>query len=128
MIKKGLRTVLYVLLALFMVITFYLIFNAGNPKSLVRYIIKDTSYDITLTVASGVVIVVCALFLGMGKGNDPIKNLLDTNRPHIESLKGKGKSDEEIADSFIKQLKITSKVMEKLIKRKTLRYIARMDK
>lgn len=111
-----------------MLLTFYLIFNAGSPTSLVRRIIRDTSYDIALTVGSGVCIVVCALLLGMWRGKDPIKDLLDTNRPYIDTLRSKGQSDEEIAASFVKQLKVRSKAMESLIMRKTLRYLERLEK
>ena len=55
------RKILYFFLGLIMLIDFYLIFNAGNPNSFLRLLVKDTAYDISITVALSIVIVVISL-------------------------------------------------------------------
>jgi len=128
MIKKQARIVVYIFLVIFMTTTFYLIFNAGNPGSLVRYVIKDTSYDILLTVVSGALIVVCVLILGFGRNDkDPIILTLESNRQHVDTLRKKGTPDDDIAVSFVNELKIKSGVMRSLILKKVRRHLKRME-
>ena len=53
--KSALRLALFVLVILLLLLTFYGIFNAGNPNSIFRLVVKDPGYDVTITVALAVV-------------------------------------------------------------------------
>jgi hypothetical protein len=124
--KETTRRVLFILLIVLMAIDFYAIFNAGNPRSLFRYVIRDTRYDvaITLILSAGIVVVVLIL---TAERTGRLKGLLDMNRDYILELRGKGKSDEEIAESFLNELKAPPGVLRSLAKRRVLRYLSRLE-
>ena len=77
--KETTRRALFILLVVLMVLTFYAIFNAGNPHSLFRYVIRDARYDVAVTLALSACIVVLALLLTAERSNR-LKGLLDLNR------------------------------------------------
>ncbi len=117
------RKLLFILLIVLMVLTFYAIFNAGNPHSLFRYIIRDTRYDVAITLALSAGIVVLVLLL-TAESSSRLKGLLDLNRGYIEELRRKGKSDEEIAESFLNELKAPAGFLRAIAKRRVLRYLS----
>ena len=123
--KKN--TILYIFLIFLMITAFYAIFNAGNPNSLFRFIIKDPSYDILITFILGAFILFISLSLNRRKGESPIDILLENNRDYIIKLKDKGRSDNEIADSFLRELKIKNPLSKRLIKNKTLKYLEQLN-
>jgi len=121
--KESSRKVLFILLIVLMVLTFYAIFNSGNPRSLFRYIIRDTRYDVAITLALSACIVVLALLL-TAERSSRLKGLLDLNRGYIEELRRKGKSDEDIAESFLNELKAPAGFLRAIAKRRVLRYLS----
>jgi hypothetical protein len=123
--KESTRRTLFILLVVLMALTFYAIFNAGSPRSLFRYLIRDTGYDvaITLVLSFGVVVVVLIL---TAERTGRLKGMLDMNREYILELRGKGKSDAEIADSFLNELKAPPGVLRSLARGQVLRYLARL--
>jgi len=124
--KETTRRALFILLVALMVLTFYAIFNAGNTRSLFRYLIRDTGYDvaITLVLSFGVVVLVLVL---TAERTGRLKGLLDLNRDFILELRRKGKRDEEIAESFLNELKAPQGVLRSLAKHRVLRYLARLE-
>ncbi len=125
--KRGLKKYSYYVLAILVIIVFYLIFNAGNPRSLLRLLIKDPSYDVTITVVLSLFIVVISIFVASGKEDDPIKHMLDINTEHIKKLRNKGKSEVEIAESFLKEIGVKRGLLYPFIKRRVLRYLSKID-
>ncbi len=125
--KKNIKKYSYYVLAVLVVVVFYLIFNAGNPKSLLRLVIKDPSYDVTITVILSLFIVVISIFVASGKEDDPIKHMLDINVEHIRKLRNKGKSEIEIAESFLREIGVKRGVFYPFVKRRVLRYLSKMD-
>ncbi len=127
--KPGIRKLLYIILIILVVPTFYSIFNIGNPKSLFRHIIADPSYDIVITVF----LAVCMAGIGIAlsqqtKRENSIEHMLDVNKEHIQFLKRKGKTDYAIAEEFLQQMQVERKgVLYKLAIRKVLRYLDKMD-
>jgi hypothetical protein len=119
------RRVLLVLLAVLIALTFYAIFNAGNPRSLFRYVLRDARYDVAVTLALSAGIVVLVLLLTAGRF-DRLKGLLDLNRSYIEELRREGKSDGEIAESFLNELKAPAGFLRAIAKRRVLRYLSRL--
>jgi hypothetical protein len=125
-INSTLRVALFILVVLLLLLTFYGIFNAGNPNSLFRLVVKDPGYDVTITVALAVVSFALILLLTAGGGQGRLLHLLEINRDHIQSLRGKGKSDEFIADSFLSELGVKSGLLYSLAKRRVLRYLSKL--
>jgi hypothetical protein len=125
--QSPLRLVLFVVLILLMLLTFYSIFNAGNPNSLFRLLIKDTSYDISITVALAVGAFVLVLVLTMGSGQNRLRHLIEINAEHIRTLRQKGKSEVSIAESFLSELGVRSGLLYRLAKRRVLRYLSKLE-
>lgn len=123
--KDTTRRILFVALLVLMVASFYAIFNAGNPRSLFRLLIRDTSYDvaITMVLSLGVAALVLAL---TAERTGRLKGILDMNRDYILELRRKGRSDAEIADSFLNELKAAPGVLRRLAKARVLRYLAKL--
>lgn len=107
-----------------MVLDIYLIFNAGNPNSLLRLLIADTSWDILVTfiVSLGIVLISFLVFNPVNKENDNLLILLKANQSHIAKLKEKGKTPEEIADSFLMELKLKG-IFRLAAKKRVLKYL-----
>jgi hypothetical protein len=123
--KESTRRTLFILLIVLMVLDFYAIFNAGNPRSLFRFLIPDPRYDVLLTLllSCGVLVVVLIL---TAERTGRLKGLLDMNRDYILELRGKGRSDAEIADSFLNELKAPPGLLRSLARARVLRYLARL--
>ena len=124
--KSSLKKLLYILLVLFMILTFYAIFNAGNPNSIFRFLIRDTSYDITITVVLSIIVAVLVITLTAGRENS-LKHMLGINADHIRDLRRKGKSDQHIAESFLRSLGAKKGILYTLAKQRVLRYLSRIE-
>ena len=123
--KDSVRTVLWILLAVFMVLAFYAIFNAGNPNSLFRLIVEDPGYDVLITLILGGCIFVLAIALTASR-KSTIQHLLEINKDYIQQLRSKGRSDVEIADSFLSEMGSKGGLLHGLAKRRVLRYLSKL--
>ncbi len=124
--KQSLQWFLTILLILFLVLTFYAIFNVGSQRSVFRLLVSDPSYDVTITLALGAVAAGLAVALYAGRAETPIKQVLDMNAEHIRELRQDGKSDEYIADSFLRETGSKKGIMHTIARRKILRYLSRL--
>lgn len=124
---KSKFPILYAILVLLMALDIYSIFNAGNPESLFRYVIRDPKWDIVTTgvLSLGIVIIVIIMNSKRTKAEDPVYLILLENRAYIEKLREKGKGDAEIAASFIGSLK-AGKLTKKIAYHKALTYLKRI--
>jgi hypothetical protein len=123
--KDSVRKVLWVLLAVFMVLAFYAIFNAGNPNSLFRLIVADPGYDVLITLILGGCVFVLVIALTAGRKSS-IRNLLEINIEYIQELRGKGRSDVEIAESFLTEMGSKGGLLHSLAKWRVLRYLSKL--
>lgn len=125
--KERTRLFFYIFLAALMVADLYLIFNAGNPHSLLRHLIKDPGWDISITVIVSVTIMLIASFVfnPYQKGQDQLFMLLQTNKPYIQKLQSKGKSDLEIVNSLLNELKLKG-LSRRIIKKRALKLLPRI--
>ena len=123
--KDSVRKVLWVLLAVFMVLAFYAIFNAGNPNSLFRLIVADPGYDVLITLILGGCVFVLVIALTAGRKSS-IRHLLEINSEYIRELRGKGRSDVEIAESFLTEMGSKGGLLHSLAKWRVLRYLSKL--
>ena len=121
------RKILFFLLAGIMLIDFYLIFNAGNPDSFLRILIKKTEYDISITIGLSILIVLISFSMIRNNDQNSIKNILVKNSQYIIQLKNQNRSDEEIADSFLKEFGAEKGLFNVLLKRRVQRYISKIS-
>ena len=105
--KTTTRRILYIILVILVPITFYSIFNMGNPNSLFRHIVPDPRYDRLITVALAITMAAIGLILSSQATRDrSLEHMLDINSDHIRELKKEGRSDESIADEFLEKMEI----------------------
>ena len=124
--KDSLRRVLWILLAVFMVLTFYGVFNAGNPRSLFRLVVRDPGYDIALTLGLSAMVAVLVVLLTMGR-EQTFGRLLETNAEYMRELRSKGHSDVQIAESFLAELKVRKGgLLYSLAKGRVMRYLSKL--
>jgi len=123
--KETSRRALFILLVALMVLTFYAIFNAGNPRSLFRFLLADTRYDVAVTLVLSFAVVVLVLVL-TAERTGLLRGLLDMNREYILELRRKGKSNEEIAESFLNELKAPPGVLRSLARGRVMRYLSKL--
>jgi hypothetical protein len=123
--KQSTRRVLFILVVALLALDFYAIFNAGNPRSLFRLILAQTRYDvlITLLLSFGVVVLILAL---SAERTGRLKGLLDMNRDFILELRGKGRSDGQIAESFLNELKAPPGLLRSLARARVMRYLSKL--
>ena len=124
--SASVRKFLYFLLAIIMMIDFYLIFNAGNPNSFLRLLITRTDYDISITVGLSILIVLISFSMIRDNDQNSIKNVLERNSGHIAELKKQNRSNEDIAESFLKELGSEKGLFHNIVKWRVLRYLAKM--
>jgi hypothetical protein len=125
-IKRSARYLLFVLLGVFMLFTLYSIFNTGNPNSLFRFIVKDPSYDLAVTVALAVSVGVLVILLTASREQNSLEHLLEINLEHIQRLRRKGRNDAEIADSFLREVGSRQGFLHSIAKRRVLRYLSKL--
>ncbi len=123
--SSQLRKILYFFLAFLMVVDFYLIFNAGNPNSFLRLLIKDSSYDITVTVVFSVIIAIISMMMIRGSDQNSIKAILERNASHILAMKKQNRSNEDIAESFLDEIDV-GKLSRILLKQRVRKYISKI--
>jgi hypothetical protein len=125
-LKRSTRILLYVLLIVFMLLTLYSIFNAGNTESLFRVIISDPAYDLVLTVCLALCVGVLVILITASREQNSLEHLLEINSDHIQELRGKGRTDTEIAESFLTEMGSKGGLLHGLAKRRVLRYLSKL--
>jgi hypothetical protein len=109
-----------------MILTLYAIFNTGNPQSLFRVVIEDPAYDVAVTVGSALCVGVLVILLTASREQNSIEHLLEINTDYIRQLRRKGRSDAEIAASFLENIGSRSGLLHRLAKRRVLRYLSKL--
>lgn len=127
--KPQTRKILYIVLVILVIPTFYSIFNMGNPRSLFRHIVPDPSYDVIITIVLAVAMAAIGIILSQNsRRENSIEHMLEVNKEHIRFLKSKGKTDYSIAQEFMQQMQIQqSGLLYKMAQRKVLKYLSKMD-
>jgi hypothetical protein len=120
------RLVMFILLGVFSLLAFYAIFNTGNPNSLFRLIIKDASYDLIVTLGLGLAIGSLVILITATREGSSLTHLLEINSDYIRELRRKGKTDIEIADSFLSKMGSKGGLLHRLAKRRVLRYLSKL--
>ena len=124
--KRISRTVMFIFLGVFSLLVFYAIFNTGNPNSIFRLVIKDTSYDLAITVGLGLVVGALVILITLTRGESGLSHLLEINTEYIHKLRRKGRTDVEIADSFLSEMGSKGGLLHGLAKRRVLRYLSKL--
>ena len=123
--KSKTILIFYILLAVLMAADLYMIFNVGNPNSLIRPLVGP-EYDVIVTISVSAVIAFLSFFVFRDHKADPITEMLMQNREHVDRLRTEGKSDDEIAESFLVELEKVGRVGNRT-RRIVLKTLKRME-
>ncbi|HUX13389.1 MAG TPA: hypothetical protein VMW87_10190 [Spirochaetia bacterium] len=124
--RQSLQWVFYGLLCVLMLATFYAILNAGSPHSLLRYIVRDPAYDVSIALGLGIVVGAIAITLYTVRRESPLKTMLESNVEYIHKLRRKGKSEEDIALSFLNEIGSRRGPLHLIAKRRVLKHLSRL--
>ncbi len=124
--KQKTAMAFYIVLAVLMLTDFYLIFNVGNPDSLLRSILPSTEYDVVVTLGVSALIAFLSFFVFRGKGDDTVEKMLRENSAYIRQLRSDGQSDEDITGSFLAELAKAGRV-GRGTRRKVLTFLKEME-
>jgi len=92
---------IYILIVVFGMVGLYAIFNVGNPHSLLRLFIKTDVYDIYIVMGVSLIVFFLGFLVFYFRQQEGYTNLLWTNKDRIRSLRGKGYTDEQIAEDLL---------------------------
>lgn len=98
--RKLLHTI-YGLMILIGLVAMYSLLNTGNPDSLLRLIFPDPQDDLYVAILSSVLVFILGFFVFFSRDREGFRQLVRLNADQIRSLRQKGTSDEEIADSIL---------------------------
>jgi len=111
-------SVTYVLLILVGIVTFYALFNVGNPHSLLRYFIKTDAYDLYIAMGGSLAVFFLGFLIFYFRQQEGFTELLWINRDRIDALRKKGYSDEQIAEDLLGALGMKSGYRYKMTKKR----------
>jgi len=95
---------IYILIVVFGMVGLYAIFNVGNPHSLLRLFIKTDVYDIYIVMGVSLIVFFLGFLVFYFRQQEGYTNLLWANKDRIQSLRGKGYTDEQIAEDLLSAL------------------------
>ncbi len=96
--------IVYIFLVSTGIVTFYAIFNIGNPHSLFRLIIKTDRYDLYIVMGGSLVVFFLGFLVFYFRQEEGFSQLLWLNRDRIRSLRKQGYSDDQIAEDLLSAL------------------------
>ena len=89
-------------------------------------IIRDPGYDLVITVGLALCVGVLVILITASREQNSLEHLLEINTEHIHELRRKGRTDTEIAESFLRQMGSRQGLLHRLAKRRVLRYLSKL--
>jgi hypothetical protein len=123
-LPKHFLYTIYVLIILIGLVAMYSLLNAGNPDSLLRPLLPDPKDDFYVAVISSVLVFILGFFIFFARDREGFRQLVQLNADHIRTLRKKGKSDEEIADSILAAMGSAGGYRHNLARKKLLIYLS----
>jgi hypothetical protein len=126
-VKPILRWMLYILLCLCVLSAGYAILTAGSPHSVLRIVVADPAYDVTIALVLSIAAALLGLFSRSFSRPDGLARLLEMNAAHVRELRTAGMKDGEIADSLLEHLGSRGGLLHRYARRRLLRHLSRME-
>ncbi len=124
--QKIKKVIWWTFIVVYVVITIYLLYNVGNPHSLLRYFIKDTSYDLYITFAFAFSMSLISFFTSLVKENRDYRELIENNIDYIRELRRKKWTDEQIAESILQALGSREGFHHRYARRKLVLFLSKV--
>ncbi len=110
--------IVYILLVLTGIVTFYAIFNIGNPHSLFRLIIKTNRYDLYIVMGGSLIVFFLGFLVFYFRQEEGFSQLLWLNKDRIRSLRKQGYNDDQIAEDLLSALGMKKGYRYKMTKKR----------
>lgn len=123
--QKLIFYTIYILMVSIGLVAMYSILNAGNPDSLLRSVFPDPAIDVYIAGISSFIVFVLGFVVFFTRDQEGFRNLIELNRNQIRSLRNKGKSDEEIADSILAAMGSRSGYKHNLARKKLVIHLSK---
>ncbi len=123
--QKLILYAIYTLMVSIGLVAMYSILNAGNPNSLLRNFFPDPASDVYIAGISSFIVFVLGFVVFFTRDQEGFQNLIELNRNRIQSLRDKGKNDEEIADSILAAMGSRSGYKHNLARKKLIIYLSK---
>ena len=120
--------IVYILLVSTGIVTFYAIFNIGNPHSLFRLIIKTDRYDLYIVMGGSLVVFFLGFLVFYFRQEEGFSQLLWLNRDRIRSLRKQGYSDDQIAEDLLSALGMKRGYRFKMTKKRLVLELSSMPR
>lgn len=104
--SNQVKKAFFAIVAVLSIAIVFLIFNAGNPNSILRYIIKNPSYDVLILIILSVALSIMSFYYAHTNETVGYEKIVQANLKNIRKLKKSGKSNEEIAKSILNAMNI----------------------
>ncbi len=82
-------------------VAMYSLLNTGKPDSLLRPFFSDPKNDVYVAVISSILVFILGFFVFYDRDRESFRQLVALNADRIRSLRQKGQSDTEIAESIL---------------------------
>jgi branched-subunit amino acid transport protein AzlD len=105
-VSNQVKKAFFAIVAVLSIAIVFLIFNAGNPNSILRYIIKNPSYDVLILIILSVALSIMSFYYAHTNETVGYEKIVQANLKNIRKLKKSGKSNEEIAKSILNAMNI----------------------
>ncbi len=120
--------IVYILLVSTGIVTFYAIFNIGNPHSLFRLVIKTDRYDLYIVMGGSLVVFFLGFLVFYFRQEEGFSQLLWLNRDRIRSLRKQGYSDDQIAEDLLSALGMKRGYRFKMTKKRLVLELSSMPR
>ena len=104
--SNQVKKAFFAIVAVLSIAIVFLIFNAGNPNSILRYVIKNPSYDVLILIILSVALSIMSFYYAHTNETVGYEKIVQANLKNIRKLKKSGKSNEEIAKSILNAMNI----------------------
>ena len=105
-------------------VAMYTLLNAGNPNSLLRPIFPDPRDDVYVAVITSILVFILGFVVFYSRDREGFGQLIAMNAEKIRKLRKKGASDEEIAESILAAMGISSGYRYRMAHRKLVAYLS----
>ncbi len=121
---SNIKFIIYILMITVGLIAMYSILNAGNPNSLLRSIVPNSQHDVYVALGSSVFVFLLGFVVFYTRDREGFQQIIQLNEKKIRSLRKKGKSDDQIADSILSAMGSKGGYKYKMAKRKLAAYLS----
>ncbi len=118
------KFILYFLMISIGLLAMYSILNAGNPKSFLREFVPNPRHDVYVALGTSLLVFILGFFVFYGRDREGFQQIIQLNDGKIRSLRKKGISDDEIAESILSAMGGRGGYRYKMAKKKLVVYLS----